>query len=164
MSDESDKKKPEGKPAELKKIERVYFAPKKAGLSFFIKTRGEDGKYIQKTNAMGQPMFSGNRPVYMETQLEFTPLPTQLGKPANCEFVLKAEDPLYEDIFKELERMKLDRTSPVMDQKMFEEWQNPEAYKANDKLAKANDTIRSQKEEIAKLRAELAEAKKTGAK
>lgn len=164
MIEEKDKKKPEGKPVALKRIDRVYFAPQKANLSFFVKARDSEGKFIQKTTATGLPMFVGNKPCYLENQYKFTPLPSKLGQPANCEFVLKADDPLYEDIFAELERMKLDRTSPVMDKEMYEEWVNPEAAKINEKLAMANDTIKSQKEIIEKLKVELETAKKTGVK
>lgn len=147
MSERNPKPKAETAGEQGKKIDRVYFCPTKSNQTFYIPVRDADGKIIQKTNALGQPIFSGNKPVPIEEMLHFTPVPTRKGQEALCKFELKADDPKYDDKFKVLELMRNDRVSWVMDKVMFEKWKNPDAaeYKIeNARLIKENqekDTI-----------------------
>jgi len=147
MAERNPKPKAETSDEQGKKIDRVYFCPTKSSQTFYIPIRDVEGKVIQKTNALGQPIFSGNRPVPMEEILHFTPVPTRKGQEALCKFELKADDPKYDDKLKALESMRNDRVSWVMDKVMFEKWKNPDAaeYKLqNAQLIKENqekDTI-----------------------
>jgi hypothetical protein len=151
--------KPEENP--LKK-DRTYLCPNRSGQTFYIPVRDENNKVVIKTNAVGQPLYAGNKPIYQEEIMRFSPIPTKAGQPAMCSFELKADDKKYDDKYEALEKMRLDGVSWVMNKEDYEEWRNPDAaeyklenMKLKEELSEKSQTIESMTKQLAELQQQI---------
>lgn len=156
MADRNPKPKIEVEVNPVKK-NRTYLCPNRSGQTFYIPVRDEKGNKIPKTNALGQPMFNGNKPVFLEVMLKFNPIPTKQGQPAICSYELEKEDPLYDDKYKALESMRQDGTSWVMNKEDFEKWRNPDAAEFKIENARLRTESEEKDKTIEAMRKQIAE-------
>lgn len=155
----NDRRKP--KPSEVEKpgerIDRKYICPGKATRSFYIPVRDENGRKVPEKDNKGNVKYNGDKIIYKMTMLNFTStsaLPTDREQ-SNCIFILKKDNPKYDDIYEVLEEERKDPSNMVMDENMYAVYRNPEEAEARKRVRELEGENEVKDDLIAKMNAEL---------
>jgi hypothetical protein len=157
MVSEEEKRQPKPKADAVKpdkKITRVYFCPNQVSQSFYVPMRDKEGNLIPSTDRQGRQKYVNGAPLFIDTLCKFETLISGTKKHPGktlCTFTLNEKDPLYDDKLKELERLKTDQATWVMDQQQYDSWRNKEASE----FKRENETLKSQITEQANMIEEM---------
>jgi hypothetical protein len=170
MVAEEEKRQPKPKPTTPKepdkKIDRVYYCPNQISQSFYIPTRTAEGKLVPSTDRQGQQKYVNGMPLFLDTLCRFETVSRGTKeKPGKtlCMYVLKANDPMYDDKFNALEKLKNDESTWVMDQAQYDAWRNKEAYGYKQENEALKSQLADKDNVIADMQKRIEELSKTPA-
>lgn len=136
------------------KKSKVYYA-NRLDYGFSVKRRGEDGKYIQRTNqATGLPIMNGlGEPQFIEEPVMFRRWQPRFNEIGYwCIYEVTSYTPKH--IAEELEKMAKSPKTQVMTEKAFIEYTNPALAKHMEETADLEEERKMLNEDVAKAKAE----------
>jgi len=135
---------------DVHKGEKTYWV-RLSNFAFVMVRRDKDGEKVGKTDRLGRQLYIGDEPAFVTKTLKFQCDSNSPVLGTLSHFTTK--DP---HIIAELEKKVADTGSPVLSQEMYEESNNPLAFKKASELLALQSAAAAKDDEINQLKLQLA--------